>query len=217
MSDETPHRFVLVRHAEAVCNVLTPDARIERYDMDAALTKRGEAQAAALASGLPDELVGDPIFCSPLRRARETAMPLAQQRRLAVVYDDRLAEMGATECFVPPLSMAEWDMLLERRAANPEAEVSPGIEPLSRQDARVRDFLRDRHAHRGDARCTLLVAHAFTIELAILALLGLQSAALTAFRLRLSNAAVHVVENNALGGLARLLLVNAKNHMTRWL
>lgn len=212
-----PHRFVLIRHAEAACNVLSADARIEWYDPDAPLTPRGRRQAAALARKLPDALLGDPVFASPLRRARDTAAALARHRGLAVAEDERLAEMVCTARFAPPLSLAAWDMLLERRVASPDAEVAPGMEPLARQDARVRAFLRDRHARRGAAERTLIVAHAFTIELAILALLGLPLATLSTFRLRLSNAAVHVVENDEFGGPSRLLLINAKNHMGRWL
>lgn len=214
---DSPHRFVFVRHAEAACNVMTADAVIERYDPHAPLTCRGRIQAETLAREMPEALVGDPVFSSPLRRALDTATPLARRHARSVRCDARLEEMSATRVFSPPLSLAAWDDLLDRRVAEPAAEVAPGIEPLAVQDERVRAFLRDRHERRDGDPLTLVVAHAFSIELAIIALLGLSTAVLTSFRLRLSNAAIHVVENDQLGRPSRLLLVNAQNHFGRWL
>jgi 5''-phosphoribostamycin phosphatase len=213
----SPHRFVLIRHAEASCNVLADDDLIETYDPEAPLTAQGREQAAALAQSLPNALLGSPIFASPMRRALETAHIIAEHRGGDVRVDDRLGEMNLRGKFDPPISVKAWDGLLAARIHHPDREPAPGMESLAEQDRRVTSFLRDRHRHRGQNQITFVLAHAFTIELALLALLGLDLGTLTKFRFRLSNSAVHIVENAELGGPSRLLLVNAKNHLHRWL
>ncbi|MGW8142269.1 histidine phosphatase family protein [Sphingomonas zeae] len=212
-----PHRFVFVRHAQATCNTLADDQLVTCYDTAAPLTLVGREQAIALAAALPASLVGDTIFTSPLRRAVETARPLAERFRLALRLDDRLTEMRAGTVFAPPITVAQWDGLLEQRVCEPDREAHPGLEPLADQAARVRSFLHERHRDRGDEGVTTVVTHAFTIELALLALLGLGLTALRDFRIRISNAAVHVVENDAVGQPARLMLVNARHHLGGWL
>lgn len=210
-----PHRFVFVRHAQATCNTLADHQTVGCYDVAAPLTAAGRSQAAVLAEALPAALVGATVFTSPLRRAVDTASPLAARFRRALCRDDRLAEMRAAP-FASPITVAHWDELLEQRVREPDREAHPGLETLADQAARVRSFLADRHGRRGEEAVTTVVTHAFTIELALLALLGLGMEALRAFRIRISNAAVHVVENDALGGPSRLMLVNARQHLGGW-
>lgn len=217
MTTPARHRFVLIRHAEAACNVLAPDALISGYDSGSPLTPRGRAQAAALAAALPDALLGEAVFTSPLRRAEETAAFLAAARGLPLRSDARLAEMAVNTPFDPPMSLAAWDAMLEARVQSESGVVLPmGVEPLAEQDRRVRAFLDERHARRGGSPVTLVVAHAFTIELALLALLGLPMGVLDAFRFRLSNTGVHVVENDRIGSPARLVLTNCCVHLGNW-
>jgi 5''-phosphoribostamycin phosphatase/probable phosphoglycerate mutase len=148
-----------------------------------------------------------------MRRALQTARALAQRRDLKIVVDDRLEEMRLARPLLPPLSVADWNAMLEARLSKPARRAWPGVETVLEQVARVEDFLRDRHASRGDENLTLVVSHAFTIEMAILRLLGLRPDRLARSRVRISNAALHVVENETLGGSTRLILVNAKNHL----
>ena len=58
---------------------------------DPALSDLGRRQAAALAAWLAEERV-DAIWVSPMRRARETAVPLADRLAVPVTVDDDLAE-----------------------------------------------------------------------------------------------------------------------------
>lgn len=207
------HRFVFIRHAEAQCNVQHADALIASTERESPLTARGKAQAQKLASALPDELTGGWIFCSPMRRAVETARAVARRRDLKIVVDDRLEEMRVARPLLPPLSVADWDAMLEARLCRPAQPTQPGVETLLEQMERVEGFLLDRHASRGDEKLTFVVSHAFTIELAILRLLGLGADSLARSRVRISNAALHVIENETLGGSTRLVLVNAMNHL----
>lgn len=58
---------------------------------DPPLAELGTVQARRLADWLAPERV-DAIWCSPMRRARETAAPLSERLALPVTYEDGLAE-----------------------------------------------------------------------------------------------------------------------------
>jgi 2,3-bisphosphoglycerate-dependent phosphoglycerate mutase len=77
--------LLLIRHAEPV-RVVEADA-----PADPPLRDRGRRQAERLAAWLADEDL-DGIVSSPMRRARETAEPVAAAHRLEVVIDNELAE-----------------------------------------------------------------------------------------------------------------------------
>lgn len=79
--------LVLVRHALPV--------RVDEGQVDGPadphLAPAGRAQAEALAAWLVGEPL-DAVWSSPMRRARETAAPLADRLDLPVRVDERLAE-----------------------------------------------------------------------------------------------------------------------------
>ena len=77
--------LVIARHALPV--------RIEGAEgpADPQLSERGLLQAEKLAEYLADEHI-DAIWVSPMRRARETAAPLAARLGLTPTVDERLAE-----------------------------------------------------------------------------------------------------------------------------
>lgn len=80
--------LLLIRHGEPV--------RIESDEgiADPPLTERGADQALRLAKWLGEERI-DHIAVSPLRRARQTAVPLADQFGLTPEVVDGLAEFDA--------------------------------------------------------------------------------------------------------------------------
>lgn len=77
--------LLLIRHGEPV--------RIAESEgpADPPLSPRGIVQAERLAVWLADERL-DAMWSSPMRRARETAEPIARHHGLDVVIDDELAE-----------------------------------------------------------------------------------------------------------------------------
>jgi probable phosphoglycerate mutase len=90
--------LVLVRHAQ-------PE-RIDEGEVegpaDPSLTHRGRREAERLAAWLAHEQI-DHVLASPLRRARETAAPLALALGLDVEIDDGLTEYDAAATSYIPI------------------------------------------------------------------------------------------------------------------
>jgi broad specificity phosphatase PhoE len=80
----------LIRHGESLYNA---EGRIQGQS-DVALSPLGLMQAEAIAATLADEQI-DAIFASPLRRALQTADPVATRLGLSIQPDDRLKEIHA--------------------------------------------------------------------------------------------------------------------------
>src|SRR2546429_6208226 len=78
----------LVRHGESTWN---PLGRAQGHCGQAGLTRQGQRQARAVAAQLRDRPVGA-LYASDLRRALETAAPLAEVTGLEVTRDARLRE-----------------------------------------------------------------------------------------------------------------------------
>jgi 2,3-bisphosphoglycerate-dependent phosphoglycerate mutase len=79
--------LLLIRHALPV----RIDEGTVEGPADPALAPRGREQAEALAEWIAGEHV-DALWCSPMRRARETAAPVAERLGLDPRIDDGLAE-----------------------------------------------------------------------------------------------------------------------------
>ncbi len=79
--------LLLIRHGLPI--------RLETQDgtpADPPLSERGETQALAVARWLAAEGKVDRIYSSPMRRARQTALPLAQQLGLEIETEPRVSE-----------------------------------------------------------------------------------------------------------------------------
>jgi probable phosphoglycerate mutase len=88
--------LLLIRHG-------LPD-RVEGIEgpADPPLSELGRRQADALAAWLADEVI-DAVYTSPLRRARETATPLAAAASLATRVHDGIAEFDRGFDFYIPM------------------------------------------------------------------------------------------------------------------
>jgi 2,3-bisphosphoglycerate-dependent phosphoglycerate mutase len=80
----------LVRHGESLFN---HERRIQGQS-DVELSPLGHQQSAAVAAAFKGVSI-DALFSSPLRRAVETAQPIAAELRLTICLDDRLKEINA--------------------------------------------------------------------------------------------------------------------------
>jgi probable phosphoglycerate mutase len=121
---------------------------------DPPLTTAGRAQAHAVTRRLLDE-PPDVLVASPLRRARETAAPLAEATGLTPVAIRELREVGLGD-WEGALSkrIAEGGPVVARLFAEQRWDVIPGAEPAPRFEARVREGLArvvDLAAHGGRA------------------------------------------------------------------
>jgi len=131
--------LLLIRHAEPV---RVAEGEVEG-PADPGLTERGHEQAARLGAWLAAESV-DAIVTSPMRRARETAAPLAAALGLEPEIDDGVAEYDATAgSYIPIEELRElkderWYATIEGRwtdvgGIDPhefQARVVPGVEAL---------------------------------------------------------------------------------------
>ncbi len=80
---------LLIRHGQ---QHIDPDNATTGDWLDPPLSEHGQAQARLLAAALSTIHI-DQIFCSPLKRARETAQPLAEMHRMDVEIIDDLREV----------------------------------------------------------------------------------------------------------------------------
>lgn len=88
--------MILVRHGLPIRKVSEDGS-----PADPALSDEGRAQAAAAADWLAGERI-DRLYASPLRRARETAMPLADRLGLEIEIEPRVAEYDrSSDTYIP--------------------------------------------------------------------------------------------------------------------
>jgi probable phosphoglycerate mutase len=139
--------LILLRHGEPDW---TPAGG--RSVTDAALTERGRLQAEAVAARLAGAGI-DALYVSPLRRARETAEPLAKTTGLEPRVLDGLAEIGIA---LEGLTQAEVDTYFRqasRRRLGEHWSGWPGGESF-----------RDFHARVTGTLAALLARHGVTRE-----------------------------------------------------
>ncbi len=92
----------LIRHGRSDLGSveMSPTARGDQWDPP--LSEEGRGQAQALAARLRVmELDRVTVYCSPLRRTRETVAPWADAAGIDVVFDDDLVEAhigGGRDC-----------------------------------------------------------------------------------------------------------------------
>jgi probable phosphoglycerate mutase len=158
-------QLLLVRHAEPV-RIVDADG-----PADPPLHERGIRQAAELALHLADERL-DAVWSSPLKRARETAAPLAASHGLEVVIDEELAEWDrAATSYIPVEELkATKD---ERWVAMTEGRLEDySVDPLEFQAAVVAAMDRVVAAHPGQT--VAVVCHGGVINAYVGKVLGIR-------------------------------------------
>lgn len=155
-------RICLARHGETNWNL----ERRAQGQLNISLNVKGFAQAEALARELADEAF-DHIYSSDLKRALQTAAPLASHRRLPIRQRAGLREkhdgawQGLTIADIEKRHPEELALYRQRRLDF----VIPGGESLEQFFARVAAELNDIAArHPGET--LLVVAHAGVLDIA---------------------------------------------------
>jgi broad specificity phosphatase PhoE len=160
-------QLLLVRHAE-------PE-RVENTGApaDPSLTALGRKQAAALATWLADEPI-DHVVSSPLKRAIDTAQPLATAFGLDVEVVDNLAEWDRdTDSYIPVEELREtkderWRLMVEERWD----EMEGGIDPIAFRDGVI--AAADSVISRFPSRRVVAVCHGGVINAYLGSILGLK-------------------------------------------
>ena len=155
----------LVRHGESTWNVL---GLVQGHCDQARLTRRGTLQARAVAADLGARPIGT-LYASDLRRARQTAAPLAAALGRPVIRDARLRErcLGVLEGTSLAALPAAASGLRGGRVADPDAQPEGG-ESLRDFYRRVAAFAGDlavRQADGPDAGDIAVVAHGGTLRM----------------------------------------------------
>ncbi len=198
-------KLILVRHGETDWN---RDNRVQGHS-DVALNETGTEQARCLAQQLKGESV-TAIYSSPLRRAWETALAIAEFHRLSVQAEPDLAELDVGEMdglTFEQMRSKYGDILREwMRDAGPVK--MPNGESLEELQGRAWPAVV-RMLHRHPEGTVVAISHNFTINTIICQAIGLP---LCDFRrLGLSVASISVLDLNERG--ARLTLLNDTCHL----
>lgn len=155
----------MVRHGESTWNVL---GLAQGHDDQARLTDLGERQALAVAGRLSGQFSGraaGALYASDLRRALETAAPIAAALRLPVIRDARLRErcLGVLEGRPVATIGPEANGIRADRVVDPDARPEGG-ESLRDFYLRVAAFSDDLAARPADGD-VVIVAHGGTLRM----------------------------------------------------
>jgi alpha-ribazole phosphatase len=173
-------RLLLTRHARTDWN------GVGRYQghTDVPLGVAGHREAAALARRLATESI-DRVYTSDLRRAYETASPVAVQRSLPLYTDPRLREMnfGAWEGRTREEVWAGHAETLRAWEEDACAAAPPGGETLGQLADRVGTFLADLTAAAPSDATVLVVGHGGSLQMLLCLVLGMPPRCRWQFRL----------------------------------
>lgn len=155
----------MIRHGQSYVNL--PDW--DKGNTDEGLTDLGQRQAAALAEWLPDHLKQiDVLYASTMKRAKETAAPLAAAYDTPIHFDDRLREIGNNRFDHTPWpsdSLPEYSDFWG--SERPFSSITPdfdGGESLMHFRVRVGQFIEELiEKHRDET--VVAVCHGGVIEL----------------------------------------------------
>ena len=163
-TDGSGPQLWLVRHGESTWN---RQGLAQGHDDRAELTRRGLAQARAVASELGGHPIGT-LYASDLRRARQTAAPVAAALGLRVRYDARLRErcLGVLEGSAAAAVPAAASGLDGQRVADADARPDGG-ESLRDFYRRVAEFAADLAGSwpAAGGRDIAVVAHGGTLRM----------------------------------------------------
>jgi broad specificity phosphatase PhoE len=198
--------LALARHGETVWHA---DNRYAGGGSDIDLTPRGRRQSRALADWCRERRP-NAVVSSPVRRARETALPAADAIGVDLVIVEELREVDfglAEGRTIDELARIDSDMVTRFRA-DPHANPFPGAEQPEEAALRAATALRAITAHSPGGR-VLVVAHNTILRLAMCLLLDIPLARYRNVFPRLENGAIsEIAMPIAADGIPALLSLN---------
>jgi len=202
-------RIILVRHGQTEWNIESGAGERFRGRVDLPLDDTGLAQAHALAERLANRLIVA-VYSSPLKRAVETARPIAQQLSLPVQPLPAVIDINYGDW--QGLSSAEvakvYPDLYRRWLEKPHLVKFPNGESLRQVRLRGMATLKEVAA-RHEGRIVLLVAHQVVNKVLVCAMLGLDNSHF--WRIRQDNGSINVFEHQ--DGIFAAVLVNDTCHL----
>jgi ribonuclease H / adenosylcobalamin/alpha-ribazole phosphatase len=201
----SPTVAMLLRHGE------TPLSIEKRFSGrgDAALTERGQAQAAAAAKRLVGAGI-DAIVSSPLRRTQQTAAAVAGELGLEVATDDGFAEthFGEWEGATFPEIAKQSPEALRAWLDDPQL-APPGGESMASTAARAA-AARERVITAYPGQTVLIVTHVTPIKTLLREAIGAPMDAV--FRMHLDPASLSVIDWRS-SGPSVVRLMNDTSHL----
>jgi broad specificity phosphatase PhoE len=158
--------LLLIRHGESVYNA---EGRVQGQS-DVELSPLGLRQAEAIAECL-DGMGIDAVYSSPLRRAMQTAQPVAARLGLTVQSDDRLKELHAgvfQDLLWSEIEARYPDEFGLWRGEQPDVAIPEGE---SRRDLMVRGEAALRAIREGPHQKVAVIAHGGILAAALKAVL----------------------------------------------
>jgi len=181
-------KLYLVRHGESAWNV----KHLYTGRQDVPLSELGELQAQRVAAKfVACELTA--LYTSPLKRAYDTAKPLALQKQLPAHADARLAEIHHGAWEGNPAAVIREQYAAEYLAwrTQPHRVKMPDGESLAEVSLRAQAFLHDVMARYADGNI-LIVTHDAVLR--VIVLYALRMGLEYFWRWRFDNASVSVLE-----------------------
>ncbi len=198
-------RIILVRHAQTEWN------RIERFRgrIDIELNETGRRQAEAVSRRLCKGKVAG-LYSSPLKRALETARPIAESCGLQVQPLEGLSDIdyGVWAGHSPEEVASRYGELYRAWLATPHLVQFPGGESLNQVGTRAWAALK-QVCLRYRSQTVVLVSHVVVNRVLICTALGLAPSSF--WQIGQDNAAINILE--AQEEKYRLLLLNDTCHL----
>jgi broad specificity phosphatase PhoE len=200
-------RIILVRHGQTAWNIESGERFRGRTDLPLDDTGRGQAQA--LARRLADFPIAA-IYSSPLKRAVETAQPIAQRLGLPVQPLHGLIDInyGDWQGLSHPEVARAYPDLYWRWLEKPHLVKFPKGESL--RQVRLRGIATVKEVvARHEGQAVLLVAHQVVNKVLVCAMLGLDNSHF--WRIQQDTACINIFEHQ--GGVFSAVLINDTCHL----
>ena len=199
-------KLYLCRHGKTAWNM---DRRIQGLT-DIELNDDGHQQAQRLAQFLSTQMKSRPrVIASPLRRAQQTAHPIAETLHCEVETDDRLIEINTGEFTGCCLEDLKNDSRWQQHLKDPwHAGYGIGGESAESVRDRIMDIIHETMAQE-ESQDVILVTHASPIRHAIMALLHIPTEHL--YHLTIHNASASLFEKR--DTFYKAIYINAHEEM----
>jgi broad specificity phosphatase PhoE len=198
----------LLRHAATAANLAKPPKLLGRY-LDPPLARLGVRQAEATRDFLAVRSI-DLCFCSPMRRAVQTATIVASPHGLAPIPIDALTEcdLGAWEGKSWPEIRAQEPHAYRAYMSDPGENGYPGGENFLQVQNRI-DTVFDDLLRRHEGKNLLIVSHHVVNRVYLAGVLGLSAG--QARQVSLDNCGISVVTRES--GKNSVAMLNASFHI----